>query len=211
MRFRDRTDAGRQLAQQLQHYQGSDTIVLALPRGGVVVGYEVALALGAPLDVLVARKLGLPEDPELGIGAIAPGGIRVLDERFIGCLDLSAGELEQATQRETAEMHRRLARYRGARPPLELVGKTVILVDDGVATGLTARAAIQSIRQQMPQKLVLAVPVGAPDSIHTLRAEVDDLVCLLEPPQFSALSQFYLHFEQTSDEEVVSLLERARA
>ena len=208
--FADRSDAGRQLAARLIHYRDQAPIVLALPRGGVVVGYEVARALGAPLDVIVARKLGAPDQPELGIGAIAPGGVRILDDFAVRYLGITPEELDQITAAETREMERRLRLYRGDRPAPDLHNRTVLLVDDGLATGVTARAAIHSIRQQEPQRLVLAVPVCAPQTAEALSAEVDDLVCVSAPAHFRAVGLWYHDFRPVSDGEVIALLERAR-
>ena len=210
MHFRDRRDAGRQLGQLLLRYRDAAPVVLALPRGGVPVGYEVARALGAPLDVLVARKIGAPSQPELGIGAIAPGGVIVLDERTVAALGVTEAELEAIVARETAEMERRLARYRGDRAPPELRDRTVIVVDDGLATGVTARAALASVRLEEPRAVVLAVPVAASESARAFGALVDDLVAVLMPHDFRAVGLWYEDFEQTSDEEVLDLLDRAR-
>ena len=185
-------------------------MVLALPRGGVPVGYEVARALGTPLDVLVARKIGAPSQPELGIGAIAPGGVIVLDERTVAALGVTEAELEAIVARETAEMERRLARYRGDRPPPELRDRTVVVVDDGLATGVTARAAIASVRLEEPRAVVLAVPVAAPESARAFGSLVDDLVVVIMPHDFRAVGLWYEDFEQTSDEEVLDLLGRTR-
>jgi predicted phosphoribosyltransferase len=207
--FEDRSEAGRILAQMLKPYQKENPIILALPRGGVVVGYEIARALQAPLDVIVARKLGAPGHEELGIGAIAPGGVRVLDEQSIEWLGISESRLRQVIDRETEEMNRRLRLYRGDRPLPDLQNKTVILVDDGLATGVTARAAVASIRQQNPRRLIAAMPVCAPESAERLRMEVDDLVCASIPPYFRAVGLWYRNFNQTADEEVIALLRRA--
>ena len=210
MIFLDRHDAGRQLAQPLLRYRDQNPIVLALPRGGVVVGYEVARALDCPLDVIVARKLGAPDQPELGIGAIAPGGVRVLDDYIIGALGISSEEIEQIATREGAEIERRLHRFRGDRPPPDLHDHTAIVVDDGLATGVTARAAIESVRGERPRRLVLAAPVCAAETARSFAALVDDMVCLHAPRDFRAVGLWYSDFDQTSDEEVVALLERAR-
>jgi len=209
MIFQDRRDAGQQLARRLTHLRGQDAIVLALPRGGIVVGYEIAHALGAPLDVIVARKLGAPGNPEFGFGAIAPGGVRFLDERTAGWLGLSEERIDRIAAEEAREMERRLRRYRGERPLPDVRQRVVILVDDGLATGVTARAAIRAIRRWEPGRLVLAVPVGAPDTVRAVSSEVDELVCLETPPGFMAVGQYYRDFAQTSDEEVTELLERA--
>jgi len=207
--FEDRADAGRVLAQVLMVYKKDNPIVLALPRGGVVVGYEVARALDAPLDVIVARKLGAPGHEELGIGAIAPGGVRILDEEVLQWLGISEAQIKRVTARETEEMNRRLHLYRGNRPPLDVSGRTAILVDDGLATGVTARAAIESVRRQEPQRLIVAVPVCASETAERLRPRVDNLVCASVPPNFRAVGLWYNRFAQTTDQEVIALLDRA--
>lgn len=209
MLFRDRADAGRRLAEELTRYRDEAPLVLALPRGGVVVGYEVARALGASLDIIVARKLGAPYQPELGIGAVAPGDVRVLDDAAIHLLGISKAQIEQTVAEERREVERRLQCYRGDRPLPYLGGRTVILVDDGLATGVTARAAIQAIRRQAPRRLVLAVPVCPPETAEALRPLVDDLVALSTPPDFHAVGLWYETFAQTTDDEVIALLERA--
>ena len=209
--FRDRREAGRLLAERLSAYRDKKPIVLALPRGGVEVGYEIARALGAPLDVVVARKLGVPGQPELAMGAIGPSGTYVLNEDIVGWLDISEDELEQIASRESREMGRRVRLFRSDRPEPMLKGKTVILVDDGIATGMTVRAAIEYIGQQEPGHLVLAVPVCAAGTAELLRSEVDDLVSLKTPFELLAIGYWYEDFEQVSDEEVVELLERFRA
>jgi predicted phosphoribosyltransferase len=206
--FYDRADAGRQLAARLERYLTENPIVLALPRGGVVVGYEVARALDAPLDVIVARKIGAPGHRELGIGAIAPGGVQVIDALTVRMLDIRQEQIDAIVAEETAEMQRRLHRFRGDRPAPEPRGRTVILVDDGLATGVTARAAIRSIRREEPLRLVLAVPVCAPETAEALRPEVDDLVCVDMPADFMAVGLWYEDFSQTTDEEVVNLLRK---
>lgn len=207
--FEDRVDAGRLLAQKLLKYKEEDPLILALPRGGVVVGYEVARALNAPLDVIVARKLGAPGQEELGIGAIAPGGIRVLDEQAVEWLDITDAQLQRVTARETAEMNRRLRLYRGDRPLPDVRGRTVILVDDGLATGVTARAAVAFLHRQQPRRLIVAIPVCASETADRIRAEVDDLVCASIPPHFRAVGIWYRSFDQTTDQEVIDLLESA--
>jgi putative phosphoribosyl transferase len=203
--FLDRRDAGRRLASALDRYRGAAPLILALPRGGVVVAAEVARALGAPLDVLVARKLGAPFNPEFAIGAIAPGVVRI-DEPSVRALGVPSGYLEDVQRREEAERARREARYRGPRSAPRIEGRTVILVDDGLATGATAEAAVASLRAARPRNLVLAVPVGAPDTVARLRREVDDLVCLSAPADFRAVGQAYADFRPVEDEEVVRLL-----
>jgi putative phosphoribosyl transferase len=208
--FRDRRDAGSKLARPLERYRGERPVVFALPRGGVPVAYEVALALDAPLDVLVARKLGAPDQPEFGIGAVAPGGVRVLNEGAVRRLGIPEEYLDWITAQETAEVGRRLRHFRGDLPELEVAGRTTILVDDGLATGVTARAAVGALRLRGPGRLVLAAPVCAAQTAESLRPEVDDLVCLRCPPDLGAIGFWYADFDQTPDEEVVGLLEEAR-
>ncbi|MDC4227287.1 MAG: phosphoribosyltransferase [Candidatus Manganitrophus sp.] len=210
MVFKDRVEAGRRLAERLQEFRDENPIVLALPRGGVPVGYEVARALGAPLDVIIARKLGAPGQPELGIGAIAPGGVRVLNKEAVEMLGLREAEIEAIAAEEERELDRRLRRFRVDRPAPELRGRTVILVDDGLATGVTAKAAIRAIRKEGPRRIIFAVPVCAADTARALSDEVDELVCLDAPPYFGAVGLWYRNFEQTSDEEVLDLLAMAR-
>jgi len=208
--FADRRDAGRQLAGRLQYLASRpDLVVLALPRGGVPVGYEVAEALGAPLDVFVVRKLGVPGQEELAMGAIATGGVRVVNQDVVAALGLSKATLDRVAEAEHAELVRREVAYRGARPPLDVRGATVILVDDGLATGSTMRAAVAAIRQQQPARVVVAVPVAAPSTRDELAGEVDEIVCLATPEPFLAVGRFYDDFAQTSDGEVHDLLARA--
>ncbi|ACZ41771.1 phosphoribosyltransferase [Thermobaculum terrenum ATCC BAA-798] len=206
--FRNRSEAGRKLAEKLSLYKGQgDVVVLALPRGGVPVGYEIATYLGVPMDVLVARKLGAPGQPELGIGAIAPGGIRVLDDRLIRLLGVSKEYIEKVSQEEAQELQRRTQEYRDGRPDIPLEGKTVIIVDDGLATGVTARAAVESVRRRNPKKIILAIPVCASQAIPFMRSLVDELVCLLTPSELGAVGLWYSDFRQISDEEVKRLIE----
>jgi putative phosphoribosyl transferase len=208
--FRDRFEAGRRLAQELRGYAGRPgLIVLALPRGGVPIGYEVARALGARLDIFIVRKLGVPGWEELAMGAIASGGVRVLNEEVVRKLPNASVLIEEATERERSEIRRREIEYRESRPAPELQGKTVILVDDGLATGATMRAAILALRKCKVTKLIVAVPVGAPETYARLRGEVDQTICLETPDDFRAVGQFYSHFAQTTDEEVRDLLARA--
>ncbi len=209
--FRDREDAGRRLAKRLERYRDEDPIVLALPRGGVPVGYEVARALNAPLDVFIARKLGAPGRPEFGIGAVAQGGVRILNERAVKALDISEEYIDRTAAEETEEIERRLRLLRGDRPAPELQKRTTILVDDGLATGVTAYAAIQALRQRAPQRLVLAAPVCAAQTAESLRPEVDELICLEAPSNLMAIGLWYQDFEQVQDEEVIALLESARS
>jgi putative phosphoribosyl transferase len=208
--FRDREDAGRRLAEKLSGYRDEDPVVLALPRGGVPVAYEISLSLGAPLDVLLARKLGAPGRPELGIGAVAQGGVSVLNEDVVGALGIPEGYVERAAEEEKAEIERRLALLRGDRPEPEVAGRTAILVDDGLATGVTARAAVGALRLRGPRRLVLAVPVCAERTAKALRPKADELVCLKAPSDLVAVGHWYRDFSQVPDEEVLALLERAR-
>jgi len=208
--FRDRSEAGRLLASKLAAYVNQpDVLVLALPRGGVPVGYEVARALGLPLDVFVVRKLGVPGHEELAMGAIASGGVRLLNGDVVALAGVSDAAIEDVTAREAGEILRREHTYRGDRPPPDLRGRTVILVDDGLATGASMRAAAAAVRRQGPSRVVVAVPAAAPDTCEALRAEVDDLVCLTSPEPFEAVGLWYEDFSQTGDEEVWQLLERA--
>ena len=208
--FRDREDAGRRLAKRLARYRDEDSVVFALPRGGVPVGYEVARALKAPLDVFIARKLGAPNQPELGIGAVTQDGLRVLNEGIIREIGISEEYIERIAAEEAKEAERRLKLFRGERPEPEVRERTAILVDDGIATGVTTRAAIEVLRRGDPRRLVLAVPVCAARTAESLRKEVDELICLEAPSDLMAIGLWYRHFEQTSDEEVIELLERAR-
>ena len=209
--FRDREDAGQRLAEKLAVYRGEDLVVLALPRGGVPVGYEISRSLGASLDVFVARKLGAPGREELGIGAVAQGGVRILNERAVKVLGVSGDYIERITEKETGEIERRLGLLRSEeRPEPEVEGRIVILVDDGLATGVTALAAVQALRRRNPRHLVLAVPVCAAPSAKTMRSKVDELVCLKVTSRLEAIGFWYRNFYQVPDEEVVELLERAR-
>jgi predicted phosphoribosyltransferase len=210
MRFRDRSEAGRQLATKLRAYaHRPDVLVLALPRGGVPVAYEVAKALDAPLDVFLVRKLGVPGQEELALGAIATGGVRVLNNDIVQALDISEEVIDTITAREQQELHRRERLYRGERAPAEVRGRTVILIDDGLATGSTMRAAAAALRQQEPARLVVAVPVAAASTCDEFRTEVDEVVCFFTPTPFYAVGIWYEDFAQTTDEEVRELLHRA--
>jgi putative phosphoribosyl transferase len=208
--FKNREDAGRQLARRLQHTRDMRPIILALPRGGVPVAYEIARDLGAPLDVFLVRKIGAPGQRELGIGAVAQGGVRILNESAIAMLDVPESEIARITAEETEELQRRLQRFRGDRPLPDLRGRTVILVDDGLATGVSAAAAIRALQRLHPARLILAVPVCAPETAEALRPEVSEVVCALMPQTFMAVGFWYRSFDQTTDEEVVDLLDRAR-
>lgn len=209
-RFRDREDAGRRLAERVAQYRGEDPIVLALPRGGVPVGYEIALSLDAPLDVFIARKLGAPGRPELGIGAVTQDGLRVLNAHAIRSLGITKEYIERVVAEETAEIERRLRLLRGDCPEPEVGGRTAIVVDDGLATGVTARAAIAALRRRDPRRLVLAVPVCAAQAAEAIRPEVDELVCLKTPSGPMAISLWYRSFKQVQDQEVMELLESIR-
>jgi putative phosphoribosyl transferase len=210
-RFRDRTEAGRVLAERLREYaDGDDVVVLALPRGGVPVAHEVAKALQAPLSVFVARKLGVPGYPELAMGAIASGGSVVLDEGLVGRLGVSRQQLQQVVTDEAGEVARREELYRGGRELPDLEGKTVILVDDGLATGATMRAAALALRELNPAKIVVAVPVAAEETCRQFEDVVDHVVCAVTPRPFYAVGQWYEDFDQTTDEDVRDLLAQSR-
>ena len=209
-RFRNRRDAGRRLAAELRTYANrTDVIVLALPRGGVPVGYEVATALDVPLDVFVVRKLGLPWHEELAMGALASGGVRILDDDLIRVARVSTEDIERVTAAEQVELESREQRYRGDRPFPDLTGKTVLLVDDGLATGSTMRAAVAALRQEVPRRIVVAVPVAAPATCDAFRDIADDIVCAVTPEPFRAVGLWYDDFSQTTDEEVHELLVQA--
>jgi len=208
-RFRNRTDAGRQLAEKLAAYANRpDVLVLALPRGGVPVAVELARAIGAPLDVFLVRKLGVPGYEELAMGAVATGGVRVLNDEIVRGLGISEHEIDAVVARELRELSRRDRLYRGDRPPSDVAGRTVILVDDGLATGATMRAAVQALRQQQPGRIVAAVPTASPDTCQVLKAEADDVICAITPEPFFAVGHWYDDFTQTTDDEVRELLAR---
>lgn len=208
--FANRTEAGRLLAEQLKTYSSlNDVVVLGLPRGGVPVAYEVAKRLHAPLDVFIVRKLGVPGFEELAAGAIASGGVRVLNEDVVRAIPHASEAIEAVTAKETAELQRREQIYREGRPTPELIGKTVILVDDGVATGATMKAAVKALRERGAAKIVVAVPVGPPDTCEELGQQADEAFCLSTPPFFQAVGQYYEDFSQTSDDDVRELLTKA--
>ena len=210
--FQDRTDAGRQLADRLLNFAGrDDVIVLALPRGGVPVAFEVAHRLGVPLDVFVVRKLGVPGHEELAMGAIASGGVRVLNEDVLDVLPDAQNIVDAVTEIESEELERRDRSYRGGRPHPNLRGRTAILIDDGLATGATMRAAVAALRQRGVAKIVVAVPVAAPSTCRELANEVDEIICAITPESFVGVGQYYEDFSQTTDEEVHDLLTRAAA
>lgn len=209
MLFQDRREAGKKLGTALGKFAGTDAVVLALPRGGVPVGFEVAQALHTPLDVFVVRKLGVPGQEELAMGAIASGGVRVLNRTIIEGLAIPPEQIDAVAAREERELDRREIAYRGARGPLDVQGRVAILVDDGVATGSSMRAAVTALRQKGPREIVVAVPVASRYICDELQEEADQTVCLYTPLDFFAVGQWYKEFSQTSDDEVRSLLERA--
>ncbi|WP_077799902.1 phosphoribosyltransferase [Streptomyces sp. JHA26] len=214
MRFPDRRAAGQELGLRLMEWASDGElprpVVLALPRGGVPVAAEVARALGAPLDVLVVRKIGLPGRPETGIGAVVGDEPPLFDQRALAMLGLTEDRLARDVARERAELRRRALLYRGDRPPPDVGNRTVVLVDDGLATGATARAALRHLRRRNPARLILAVPVGAPESAAEMRAEADDVLCLSRPPDFLAVGLWYDDFEQVGDDEVIEILNAHR-
>lgn len=211
IRFHDRAHAGRLLARRLSAYAGQpDVLVLALPRGGVAVGAVVASALHAPLDVFVVRKLGLPGYEELAVGAIASGDVRVLNDELVDGLQLSRELIDRLAATQLRELQRRERAYRGGRPPIAARGRTLIVVDDGLATGSTMRVAVRALRRQSPRAIVVAVPVAPPQTIELLRAEADDIVCVSTPEEFDGIGLWYEHFPQLSDAEVRALLAGAQ-
>ena len=209
MIFENRIRAGQRLAEHLLHHKGEDGIVLALPRGGVPVGYEVAQSLDFPLDIVLVRKLGAPIQPELAMGAIASGGVRVLNDDVISMLQIDDESIERVASVEQQELERRERVYREDRPPADVEGRTVILVDDGIATGATTRAAVLALQDRQARKVVIAVPVAPSDTIEMLGELVDEVVCLETPEPFGAIGRFYVHFEPVLDDDVRDLLRRA--
>lgn len=208
--FQNRAEAGRRLGQALHRYAGrTDTLVLALPRGGVPVGFAVARAIGAPLDLMLVRKLGVPGQEELAMGAIASGGVQVLNTELVASLGLDAEVIAASAAREQRELARRELAYRGERPSPAIAGRCVILVDDGLATGATMRAAIAALRQQQPGRIVVAVPVAPPHTVARLRAEADEVICMEAPAAFFAIGPWYREFPQLTDNEVRELLAEA--
>jgi putative phosphoribosyl transferase len=211
-RFTDRREAGRLLAEALSQdpsIRADSTVVLALPRGGVPVAYEVASALHAPLAAFVVRKLGVPWQPELAMGAIAPGGVRIINDDVARFMGIGPEIIERVAEREARELARREELYNGFRPMPLLAGRTVVLIDDGLATGSTMRAAVEAVRKQRPARVIVAVPVGAPDTCAQLEREADAVVCLRRPSAFNAVGSWYEIFDQTPDEEVRELLDAA--
>lgn len=210
MRFRDRFDAGRRLAAELADYtRRPDVLVLAIPRGGIVIGFEVARLLHLPLDVFIVRKIGAQYIPELAVGAIASGGVQLIDESIVRAVHMSQESVDQVIARERAELERREKAYRGARPLPEIQGKTVLLVDDGVATGASMRVAIAALRQRGPAQIIVAVPVVDASVAPILAREADRLVAVSTPEHLGAVGEWYSNFDQTTDTEVIELLERA--
>jgi len=210
MLFRDRTDAGRRLAARLLSYRDQDVVLFALPRGGAPVAAPIAEALNAPIDLVLVRKIGVPFQPELAMGAVADGGrpVTVRNDDVIAAAGVDEDAFESIRARELAEIERRRRRYLGARPRAEAEGRVAIVVDDGVATGATTRAALRAVRARHPRRLVLAVPVASPDSLESLRAEADETICLETPPSFGAIGYFYRDFRQIDDAEVIAILDR---
>ena len=207
--FKDRRDAGRQLADRLARFAAAAPVVVAMPRGGVPVAREVADRLAAPLDIIVVRKLGCPWQPELGIGAIAEGGVRIVNDRLVRDLGVRPDQLEEVTAREARELERRVIHYRGERAAIPLTDRVVLLVDDGLATGYTARAAIAALRLAGASRVILAVPVAPPESVEALRSVADEVVAVETPSRFFGVGQAYREFRQTSDDAVMAALEGA--
>lgn len=209
MIFQDREDAGKQLAQEIEgQLELKNPYVIALPRGGVPVGHEVAKIVRAPLDVIIVRKLGVPHHPEFAFGAIAPGGVELIDEALVQRLELNDKQINQVISKEKQEMKRRIEKYRGNLDYPDLSEKEVIMVDDGIATGATFEVAVKYVKKLQPKKVILAVPISSSDSLDHLESLVDETVCLHSPADFSAVGQFYYNFGQTSDEEVLELLKQ---
>lgn len=210
-RFVDRVDAGRQLAERVAPaVEGTESVILGLPRGGVPVAKEIAAKVGAPLDVLLVRKLGVPWQPELAFGAISSGGVIVYNEEVLGLLDLSPQEMEEIVQRERAELARREQLYRGGRPPVPVSGKTAVVVDDGIATGSTVRAALQALAARGAARTIVASPVAPPETVERLLRDAHDVICLQTPPNLGAIGLWYESFDPVPDEEVERLLASSR-
>jgi putative phosphoribosyl transferase len=209
--FRDRGDAGRQLALRLERYADQDALVLGLARGGVPVAYEIAARLGAPLDVLVVRKLGVPGHEELAMGAIATGGIEVIDRRIVDYLGITSEQLEAVERRERSELERRERQFRAGHAPIDVSGKLVIVVDDGLATGASMAAAIDALRTRNPRRIVAAVPVAPPDACEAIARRTDEMICLVTPEHMFAVGLWYQDFKQTTDADVRELLDQMRS
>lgn len=212
MVFKDRREAGRLLAERLTGFREAKPVVLGLPRGGVPVAFEIAQALRAPLDVMLVRKIGVPWQPELALGAVSDGGEPELfiDDQLKSLLEIDDDYVESARKREITEIERRRTAYRQGRPPIDVAGRVTIVVDDGIATGATTRVALRAVRRRKPSRLVLAVPVAPPDSLAGLRIEADEIICLETPEDMGAVGLYYRDFRQTTDQEVTDLLARSR-
>lgn len=208
--FKNREEAGRTLGESLKRYKFENPVILAIPRGGVVIGYEVANIIKASLDVIVVRKIGAPTQPELGIGAVAEGGIEILDKELIKSLRIPKNSVSEVIVREKNEIERRKSLYRGGRPMLDVKNRIVILIDDGLATGVSARAAISVVRKLKPKKIIFASPVCAKDTVKNMKHLVDGLFCILTPSYFSSVGLWYQNFDQVTDEEVSKLLKSSR-
>jgi putative phosphoribosyl transferase len=208
--FKDRVDAGKQLAEKLKDYVGSDGIVLAIPRGGVVVGAEIARRLGLDFDLIVPRKIGSPQNPEVAIGAVTQDGSAILNRRLIDMLVVSELELQELISREIREIKRRVSIYRAGAAPGDYAGRQVVVVDDGVATGYTMFASLRSARNLHPRELILAIPVAPRETLEALKKEVDHAVCLIAPDDFYAVGQFYERFDQTGDKEVIKIMKELK-
>ncbi|MFA5128777.1 MAG: phosphoribosyltransferase [Patescibacteria group bacterium] len=210
MIFKNRVEAGQKLAETLKKFKDAQgTLILALPRGGVVVGFEVAKTLSLPMDIIVPRKIGAPGNPEFAIGAITEQGVGIFDEMVIGTYGITESYLQNEIKKEKAEAERRLKLYRGTRPPLDLKNKTVIIVDDGLATGMTMRAAIKTAKKLRAEKIIVAIPVTSPEAAELVKKEVDEIIYLEAPAFFGAVGSFYEEFGQTTDEEVIDLLKKS--
>ncbi len=210
MRFKDREDAGKRLAEKLFKYKEEKPLVLALPRGGVPIGFEVAKALGAPLDTIVARKIGAPSNPELGVGAIAPSGVLIFNSELLQFLGLKKEDLQETIKKEKEEMERRITAYQSGQWSKNLSAETLIVVDDGLATGVTARAALKSAKiAYQPKKLIFVSPVCAEDSLESLKFYADEIICILKPENLTAIGEWYENFPQISDKEVLYYLDKA--
>ncbi|TAK93490.1 phosphoribosyltransferase, partial [Patescibacteria group bacterium] len=206
MVFSDRREAGRRLAERLRQFAGEDPVVIALPRGGVPVAAEVAHALGAPLDTLAVRKLGAPGHPELAVGAVAEGDVGIIDQRMVRTTSVSETQLDDTLERESAELHRRAGAYRDAHPPVDVEDRAVIVVDDGLATGLTDLAAVRALRRRGARRVIVAAPVGSRAAVELLGSEADEVVCAFIPRNLGSVGQWYADFSEVGDEEVIGLL-----